>query len=180
MTSAMTEPRICDLLSAFQSHYDDLRAFLARKCGSVTLAAEVVQEMYIRLRRLMPMPPVQEPRAYLFQMAAHLAIDHLRVRERYTHRYVELPAADIPSPAPTPEMIVESRPQVEFLRRAILELPDRCREVFMLHKGMGKSYSTIAAELGISVWTVEHHLAKAMAHCRKRLHEAASDVWTSG
>jgi DNA-directed RNA polymerase specialized sigma24 family protein len=82
MTTTMTKPQTCDLLRAFQSHYDTLRAFLTRQCGSVTLAAEVVQEMYIRLQQLTSMPPVQEPRAYLLQMAMNFAIDHLHARER--------------------------------------------------------------------------------------------------
>jgi RNA polymerase sigma factor (sigma-70 family) len=178
MTDAMAESQIYDLLSAFQVYYDDLRAFLTRKCGSTMLAAEVVQEMYLRLRRLVAVPPVEEPRAYLFRMADHLAIDHLRAQERHAQRHVELPSEDMPSLAPSPEVIAESRQQVEILRRAVLELPERCREAFLLHKGLGKSYSAIAAELGISVRTVEHHLAKAMSHCRKRLREAAANVQT--
>jgi RNA polymerase sigma factor (sigma-70 family) len=176
MTGAMAEPQTYDLLSAFQVYYDDLRSFLSRKCGSATLAAEVVQEMYLRLRRLVAVPPVEEPRAYLFRMADHLAIDHLRAQERHAQRHMGPPPDDMPSLAPSPETIAESRQKVEILRRAVLELPERCREVFLLHKGLGKSYSAIATELGISVRTVEHHLAKAISHCRKRLREVASDV----
>jgi RNA polymerase sigma factor (sigma-70 family) len=176
MTGAMAEPQTYDLLSAFQVCYYDLQAFVSRKCGSSTLAAEVVQEMYLRLRRLVAVTPVEEPRAYLFRMAAHLAIDHLRAQERHLQRHMGPPPEDIPSPAPSPEAIAESRQQIELLRRAVLELPQRCREVFLLHKGLGKSYSAIAAELGISVRTVEHHHAKAILHCRKRLREVASDA----
>jgi RNA polymerase sigma-70 factor (ECF subfamily) len=95
-------------------------------------------------------------------------------------RHAGPPAEDLPSPEPTPEVVAASRRQVETLRLAILELPPRCREVFLLHKGQGKRYSAIAAELGISIRTVEHHLARAMLHCRQRLKVAVHHIEAPG
>lgn len=57
------------------------------------------------------------------------------------------------------------------LWKLIDELPDRCREIFLMSKRDGMKYSEIAAELGISVKTVEHQISKAL----RRLRDASSD-----
>ena len=55
------------------------------------------------------------------------------------------------------------------LERAIDDLPRRQREVILLHKFEGLSYSAIAERLGISKNTVMVHMMRALAHCRDRL-----------
>jgi RNA polymerase sigma-70 factor (ECF subfamily) len=48
----------------------------------------------------------------------------------------------------------------------INDLPDRCREVFLMSKRDGMTYNEIAEELGISVKTVEHQISKALKKLR--------------
>ena len=55
--------------------------------------------------------------------------------------------------------------------KAIDELPERCREVFLLSKHDGLSNEEIAEELGISIKTVKNQMTKAFS----RLREALSD-----
>lgn len=51
---------------------------------------------------------------------------------------------------------------------AIDDLPDRCRQAFLMAKRDGMSYREIAQELGISERTVEHHVAKALHILRSK------------
>lgn len=55
------------------------------------------------------------------------------------------------------------------LWRAIDELPDRCRDIFLLSKRDGLSNAAIAEELGISVKTVENQMTKAFSKLRGEL-----------
>lgn len=55
-----------------------------------------------------------------------------------------------------------------MIEEALAELPERCREVFIKHKFEGKKYKDIAAELNISVNTVENHMA--VAYKKLRIH----------
>ncbi|MDE6336757.1 MAG: sigma-70 family RNA polymerase sigma factor, partial [Muribaculaceae bacterium] len=53
--------------------------------------------------------------------------------------------------------------------KAIDELPERCREVFLMSKRDGFSNDEIAEELGISVKTVKNQMTKAFSRLRDAL-----------
>ena len=55
--------------------------------------------------------------------------------------------------------------------KAIDDLPEKCREVFLMSKRDGLTNDEIAEELGISVKTVKNQMTKAFS----RLREALSD-----
>lgn len=57
------------------------------------------------------------------------------------------------------------------IQKAIDELPEKCREVFMLQRFESLKYQEIADRLGISVKTVEAQMSKALQHLRERLKE---------
>ncbi len=50
----------------------------------------------------------------------------------------------------------------EKIRKALLKLPEKCREVFELSRFEGKKYTEIATQLNISVKTVETQMSKAL------------------
>ena len=56
----------------------------------------------------------------------------------------------------------ESKFNAWLLKRAILNLPPRCKEVFVLHRFKGMSYPEIAEFCGISRDTVKEHIVRAM------------------
>jgi RNA polymerase sigma-70 factor (ECF subfamily) len=54
-------------------------------------------------------------------------------------------------------------------RAAIVGLPERCHEIFVLSRVHGLSYSEIASALGISVSTVKTQMGRALAAISARL-----------
>lgn len=54
---------------------------------------------------------------------------------------------------------------------AISELPEKCREVFILSRYENLKYQQIADTLQISIKTVETQMSKALQHMRERLAE---------
>ncbi|UNY98934.1 RNA polymerase sigma-70 factor [Zhouia spongiae] len=59
--------------------------------------------------------------------------------------------------------------RLAILREGIGELPQRCREIFMMSKFEGMSYKQIAENLNISVNTVENQIGKAFKILRTKL-----------
>ena len=55
------------------------------------------------------------------------------------------------------------------MRRAIEDLPPKCRAVFIRHKFDGVPQATLAGEFGISLNAIEKHLVRALLQLRGRL-----------
>lgn len=53
--------------------------------------------------------------------------------------------------------------------RAVDELPEKCREVFLMSKRDGMTGEDIASELGISIKTVKNQMTKALSRLRQAL-----------
>jgi RNA polymerase sigma-70 factor, ECF subfamily len=70
---------------------------------------------------------------------------------------------------PTDPLVVEEiRVKIEA---AIGELPEKCREIFILNRHENLKYQEIADQLAISVKTVETQMSKALQHMRIKLAE---------
>lgn len=173
----MSEIASPPLAALVEAHYDELKAFVHAQVGCPAIAADIVQDIWLRVATAQPREPVRNPRAYLYRVAGNLAIDRLR-QEQARGRHVvtgDLPEA-VASPAPGAERVVAAREEISILRAAVDGLPDKCRTVFLLYRGHGLSMRQIAARLGITEKTVEKHIAKAMLHCRNRLREAGHRI----
>ena len=158
------------LSDAFQQHYEDLHRLLTRKLGCPSLAADTVHDLWVKLRVDLSARDVHNPRAYLFRMASNLATDRIR-KERARARIIGPSSAqdDIASDQPGADIRLDYHQRLAILRRAIDELPPRCRDVFLLHKFGGLTHLEIAGRLGLARSTVEQHIIRALAHCRARL-----------
>lgn len=180
----MTTPRFTSLSQSVEAYYEELRQFIRRRTGSSSIAEDVVQETWIRANTTAALP--DNPRAYLYRMAGNLAVDHMRRQQAWERleqqdegdheEDLSLQVEQIPSLAPDPVEIIISQKELTALNAAVRELPDKCREVFLLYRGHGLSMREVAAHLSISEKTVEKHIARAMVHCRARMREAGRQV----
>lgn len=148
-----------------EEHRAELIQFVAAMVGSGH-AEELVQEAYLRLARALSVQVIDNPRAYVFRIAANLARDVLRGEKRaLKHRESAMP--EVTSPAAGE--IVARQEQLELLRAAINRLPDKCRRVFVARKYEDLSYREIARREGISEKTVENHVGRALKLLRDDL-----------
>ena len=58
---------------------------------------------------------------------------------------------------------------VAIVERTLLELPARCRQVFLLRTSHEWSYEAIAERLGVSKRTVEREMQQALDACQREL-----------
>ena len=156
----------------FRDHSRALLRFVATRADPID-AEDIAQEAWLRLQRLRSPELLDNPRAFLFQTAANLAIDKVRrqrVESRYLAEQTALQDALVPR-APTTEHQAQVEDELELVLSAIDELPPKCRAAFVMHRGRGMSYPEIAAALAVSTSMVEKHVIYALKHCRKRLRE---------
>lgn len=156
--------------TAIEMHYQELTAFVRRKVRCPTLAADIVQETYVRLASGRMSMAVKNPRALLYRIAGNLAIDHLRLQQTRAKYVTSEPLPeDAPDAQPSAEAALDAKRRLALLIEAVDELPPRCREVFILRKFEDLDHAEIARSLGISRNMVEKHLRKALLHCAMRL-----------
>ena len=60
--------------------------------------------------------------------------------------------------------------------RAVASLPAQCRKAFLMRKVYGMSHKDVAEQLGISISTVEKHVASGLLRCSTHLREGGYAV----
>jgi RNA polymerase sigma-70 factor (ECF subfamily) len=165
----MTIDSISSLRTLLLAEYVDFDRRLTRRLGSPDLASEALNETYLRLEGMRELGPVRSPKAYLFRIALNIAADRRRAeKRRLTSDEVDA-LLDIPDDRPDAARVIEDRSEVNLLRHAIAELPERRRRVLTLSRIEGMPNREIAALLGVTVRTVETDLKQAVEHCADRL-----------
>ncbi len=115
---------------------------------------------------------LENPRAFLFQIATNLGID--RVRRSQLARRAGIEEIEEESLSPAAEETVSQRQSLELIEQALNALPDKCRQAFVLHRFDGLSYAEIAVRLGVSQSMVEKYIIQALKAFRVRLKAAES------
>ena len=162
-----------DIKGLFQAHRREIHAYLTRKLGNTEIAADLTQETFLRFaqhRAESPATRILHERSYLYRSAHNLAIDHLHRQGREkTDLVLESELAEMQDDSPTPEEAAGDRRELARVREAVLELPERTRQVFALARIDGLTYREVAARLRISESSVQKHLAKATKHVMQRI-----------
>jgi RNA polymerase sigma-70 factor (ECF subfamily) len=149
--------------------YSGLFKRLTRRLGSAELACEALHETFLRVERVTEAAPVRSPKDFLFRIALNVATDRRRVEKRYISADAIDALLEIPDETPDAATIFEGRQEIEALDRALAELPNRCRKVFMAAVVQKLPDQEIATLLGVSLRTVEIDLKQALKHCATRL-----------
>jgi RNA polymerase sigma factor (sigma-70 family) len=159
-----------DLSTLFLVHRRELEVYLNRQLRCRDTAADLLQETFLRLSEQPADASLRNVRAYLYQTARNLVIDHFRREERrQTQATPAEQLADLPDETVPIDQALAARQKLELLRRAMAELPDRTREIFELSRIEGLTYAEVARRLGISESSVQKHLAKALLHAMQCL-----------
>lgn len=152
----------------FADHNRTLLLFLRARLRNDAEARDIAQEAYVKLLQLDDVKAVSFLRAYLFRIAANLAIDRLRSR---SYRETEHPAELFEAVADErgPERIAIAAEDLEIVRQVVLELPEKCRQAFVWHVFGGQKTKDIAARLQMSDRMIRVYVAQALALCRHHI-----------
>jgi len=131
---------------------------------------DLVQEVFIRLLHREALVDVDHLEAYVFQTAANVIRDRIRRRiVRHASGHESLENCEIPANDFSPERVLQSTQLLDLAFKALIELPERTRQVFVLRLYEGLKQDQIAASLGMSVDGVRFHLRRAKEHLAKAL-----------
>jgi RNA polymerase sigma factor (sigma-70 family) len=170
------DQRISDVVKREQSR---LRNFIRRRVPDPLDAEDILQDVFYRLveanRLLMP---IEHVTGWLFRVARNRITDLFRKKE--PENFSEIEAVDeenellqfedlLPSPDAGPEAIYARRVLLDEMERALDELPQEQRAVFVAHEFEGRSFKELSAATGESVNTLLSRKRYAVLHLRERL-----------
>jgi RNA polymerase sigma-70 factor (ECF subfamily) len=145
-------------------YYVPLVNFVLRYVDTADAADDVLQELFVRLWEQRTEQEIHGTvRAYLYTAARNSAL-HAVARRRARGRAEQGYATHVDDTARPFDIAldVEQRDLAEVVRAAVAQLPERCREIFVLSREHGLSYSEIAQALGVSVSTVKTQMGRAI------------------
>jgi RNA polymerase sigma-70 factor (ECF subfamily) len=155
-----------DLL--YRDHAPKLRRRLRLRLGTLEEASDVLHDAFARLLGAASRGGLREPEAFLNRIVRNLLIDRSR---RLATRTDHMPLDGVAEIGVRAEQsdALEVEQMRDRYRELVALLPDRMRQVFLLHRVDELSYKEIAAQLGISVRTVEWHIAEAIVRISRGL-----------
>ncbi|HYQ50115.1 MULTISPECIES: sigma-70 family RNA polymerase sigma factor [unclassified Pseudomonas] len=148
----------------YSDHHSWLNTWLRSKLGNAADAADLAQDTFVRLLQRHEQLQLNAPRAFLRTIARGLVIDHWRREElhrAYLQALAHVPEGQVPS-AETRELLLEL---LERIARMLDGLKPKVRRAFLLAQCEGLSHKAIAEQMGISLRSVERHVADALYHC---------------
>ena len=132
-----------------------------------TLAEDVVQEAFVRLWHVRSRyRPEGQLGCYLLRIVHNLCLD--AVRDTPSALALER-AEELPAVGTSPHQQAEASALANAVRRAVQELPELQRSVFVLSYYEGLSYAEIARMLECAVGTVASRKRLAIVALRRRL-----------
>lgn len=167
----MSESKKTVVARLFAEHRGALQAFLYRRVRRQPDAAELAQEVYVRMLRVPDIGAIRDLGAFLYTVATNLARDHAR-RERQDGTVL-----DVDDPLVQEELAerpgfaaqLDAEQRVKRLSEVLRQLPPKCHAALVLRYWQGLSYEEIAGRLGVSTHMVKKYLSRAMVHCRRRM-----------
>ncbi|MBR9855876.1 MAG: RNA polymerase sigma-70 factor [Algicola sp.] len=144
----------------YSSYYQKLCSFLLSYCQDQDIIEDVVQDVFLNLWDKRGEINIQTSlNAFLYKSVYNKLMDkyrHLRLKNKMLSSYYHTAIM----------LVVEKeddrkKRDIRLLHQCIERLPEKCKETFVQGKFRGLNYNEISEKLGISVKTVEGHVARA-------------------
>ena len=157
----MTPPFTC-IIRAWRAHESELRNYLHHRLGDSHLAVDLLQDVFVKaMQQGGGFCNLDNPRAWLFQVARNTLVDHQRLRRET----VELPE-DIPEPVDQPEPVAAMSICVG---RVLTELAPEDRDIIEQCDLNGMKQQDYARTHGLSLAAVKSRLLRARQRMRDTL-----------
>ncbi|RPE12882.1 RNA polymerase sigma-70 factor [Chitinophaga lutea] len=152
----------------FKEHHPHCIAFAVHYTGDPYDAEEVVQLVFAQLwEKRATIEITGSERSYLFTAIRNTAISQWRkqsVRSEKETSFGQMQEVEV-------HFSLQAKELEKRLEQALVKLPERCREVFLLSRRQQLKYAEIAAVMDISVKTVENQMGKALKILHQELKE---------
>ena len=163
-----------------QLYFNQVTLYAHSIVSDSELAKEIVQDVFLKIWDLRTSLEIKSSlKAYIYQVTHNLCIDHLRKNITNNKKLKVISYDDLEMRVDIYELEDQdsffdklfSAQMEDAIRHAIEELPQQCREVFMLCRYEQLSYPQISERLNISLSTTKTQMVRAMQKLKESLKE---------
>ena len=152
--------------SIFDQYFDDLRAYVFYRSGEEELSTDIAQDVFMKIWEKQIAWEGKKTLALLYKMASNQFISTYR-RQKIELNYRNTLSLEIDQVSPEDKMRYnEMQSRYE---KALSELSEKQRTVFLMNRMDGLKYYEIADRLNISVKAVEKRMWFALRDLKLKL-----------
>ena len=151
--------------AVFDSYFKLLRNFLIYKFKDVERAEDTAQNAFVILWENCSILQPEQAKSFLYTTAIRLSLNLIKHDKIVTT--FELTSKPSETHQETPEFLLVEAELRKQLEKAIHDLPEKQRTVFLMNRLDNQSYTEIASELDLSVKAVEKRMHLALLSLRK-------------
>lgn len=157
----------------FKGLFKPLCGFAFKFTGDGDDAKNLVHEVFIHVwEKYDSLPEGTNFKSYCYTGVRNKCLNYIRDKKKFVRmeNVVDEPLSETQTKLETAEL-------EERIEAAIGSLPEKCRQIFELNRIEGLKYAQIAAQLNISIKTVEAQMSKALLIMREHLREFLTIVF---
>ena len=161
-----------DLARRSQAIRGALTRYFGRHVRDRAEIDDLVQDVFLRIIKRGGSQGLENFDGYVFETAASVLNDRSRRRKvRQADRHLPFDPDLHAQSDLGPDSVLAGRQALRETTVALMELPERTRNVFVLRRLEELSYREIAHRLGLSVSAVEKHMLRAVRHLTARVED---------
>jgi len=153
--------------NVFDIHFDAIRSFVFYRCGDMEMASDVAQDVFTRVWEKRAVLNGNYIKPLLYKMASDVYISYYRKEQLRVSFEQSLMYEEDSECSPEDEMSYNEL--ATSYAKALVQIPEKQRIVFLMSREDGMKYAEIADRLHISVKAVEKHISAALRSLRSKL-----------
>lgn len=151
------------VLGAWRAHEGELHAYLVHRVGDASLADDLLQDVFVKaMRQGQGFCTLQQPRAWLFQVARNALVDHARAQRPTEPADEDLPVTEVTESAAV-DLLADQ------LARVLRQLEAADEDVLRACDLNGERQQAYADRRGLTLPAVKARLLRARQRLRARL-----------
>jgi RNA polymerase sigma-70 factor (ECF subfamily) len=153
----------------FDANFDAIRSFIFYRCHCEDRdrASDIAQDVFLKIWEKRESLDGHRIKPLLYKMAIDCCINNYRNELCRINFRQNLAEEDGRNLSPEDEMIF--RESVAAYAKALEDMPEMQRRVFLMSREDGMKYREIAGQLHLSVKTVEKHVSAALRFLKTKL-----------
>lgn len=160
----------CAMENIYSNYWADVLDAAFKRVGDEEVAQDITQEIFISLWENRGRLAIEGSlAAYLHGAVKYKVINYFKsaiVKDKHKEDLALLIGEQTEASAAHQLMLKDLNKEID---QAILSLPEKMRQVFLMSRRQEKSISEISAELGLSAQTVKNQISAALKVMKERL-----------